>query len=178
MNTVNEAMDNAPPQDVFDERSLKMAEAFFGVHHPLFSAMHIGIGRVEKGAAEMHMPFGAQLADDTGALHRGALVTLLDTTCGLAIFAALGTFRPIATVDLRVDYLREINPGAAIRAHVECVGMTEHMAYIQGRVTQEPDAAVLAIAAGSFALNTMGPAFGGTERGGTERGGAQRSRNA
>ncbi len=169
MNTVNEAMENAPPQNVFDEKNLKMAEAFFGVHHPLFSSMHIGIGRVEKGLAEMRMPFSAHLADDAGALHRGALVTLLDTTCGLAIFAALGTFRPIATVDLRVDYLREIDPGVAIRAHVECVGMTGHMAYIQGRVMQEDDEAPLAIAAGSFALNTMGPAFGGTERSGGER---------
>lgn len=141
-----------------------MAEAFFGSHHPLFSAMHIGIGKVEKGVAEMHLPFNAALADDLGALHRGALVTLLDTTCGLAIFAQLGTFRPIATVDLRVDYLRDIAPGAALCAHVKCVGMTEHVAYIQGRVTQAHDSAVLAIAAGSFALNTMGPAFGGTER--------------
>lgn len=47
----------------------------------------------------------------TRGLHRGVVVTLLDTNCGLAIFSRLGDMRPIATIDLRVDFIRPVPAG-------------------------------------------------------------------
>ena len=82
-----------------------MAKAFFGSQHPLFNAFGIDVVAVVDARAEMTMPFSETLADGHRALHRGTLVTLLDTTCGLAIFSALRSLRPIATIDLRVVLL-------------------------------------------------------------------------
>lgn len=100
-----------------------MAKAFFGSQHPLFNALGVDVVAVADAKAEMVMPFSEALADGLGALHRGTLVTLLDTTCGLAIFSALRSLRPIATIDLRVDYLRPgIGEWFELRAEVMRLG--------------------------------------------------------
>ena len=43
---------------------------------------------------------------DTGVLSGGLVTTLLDHVGGLAVWTALQTFEHIATLDLRVDYMR------------------------------------------------------------------------
>lgn len=141
-----------------------MAKAFFGSQHPLFNAFGIEVVMVADARAEMMMPFSDALADGYGALHRGTLVTLLDTTCGLAIFSALRSLRPIATIDLRVDYLRAVPAGRGLRAVVECIGWTDSVAFITGRGYALDDETPLATVTGSFAIDTLGPAFDSTER--------------
>lgn len=141
---------------------LDMVRRYFGTQHPLFKAMGIDIVAVEDGRAEMTMPCTPRMQDGRGALHRGAMVTLLDNTCGLAIFSALGTVQPIATIDLRVDYFRPLPPGTGIRCVVECVNTTTTVACISGRATTDDSAATpLAAVNGTFAINTQGPALAG-----------------
>ena len=106
---------------------LTMAKAFFGTNHPLFNMFNISVGAVSDGHAEMTMPFSEQLSDRKGSLHRGALVTLLDTTCGLSIFSSLRSLEPIATIDLRVDFLRRIPSAVGLKAIVDCIGRTERL---------------------------------------------------
>lgn len=144
---------------------LMMAKAFFGTNHPLFNTFKIDIGIVNDGHAEMSMPFSEQLSDRRGSLHRGALVTLLDTTCGLSIFSSLGSLKPIATIDLRVDFLRSIPPAAGLKAVVDCIGKTDTVAFISGRAFAENSGELLATVAGSFAIGTMGPTFDSEVRG-------------
>ena len=43
---------------------------------------------------------------DTGVLAGGLVTALLDHVGGLAVWIALDRFEPIATLDLRVDYMR------------------------------------------------------------------------
>ena len=136
---------------------LMMAKAFFGTNHPLFDTFKIDIGIVNDGHAEMSMPFSEQLSDRRGSLHRGVLVTLLDTTCGLSIFSSLGSLKPIATIDLRVDFMRSIPPAAGLKAGVDCIGKTDTVAFISGRAFAEDSGELLAMVAGSFAIGTMGP---------------------
>lgn len=137
----------------------RFAKAFFGDQHPLFKNFGVEIVSVKSGKAEMRMPYLPHLADRRSAVHRGALVTLLDTTCGLAIFSALNSLQPIATIDLRVDFLREIPPGVGLVAAVECVGRTQQIAYIAGKGYAQGDDDPIALVAGSFAIDTMGPSF-------------------
>ncbi|MDE2420555.1 MAG: PaaI family thioesterase [Gammaproteobacteria bacterium] len=139
--------------------SLTKARAFFGTQHPLFKSFSVEINHVHNGHSEMTMPFSATLADGRGALHRGVMVTLLDSCCGLSIFSALGTMQPIATIDLRVDFLQEIPPATALIAVIDYVGRTPSIAYITGKAFAVGSHDPVATVAGSFAIGTMGPAF-------------------
>ena len=142
---------------------LTMAKAFFGTNHPLFNMFNISVGAVSDGHAEMTMPFSEQLSDRKGSLHRGALVTLLDTTCGLSIFSSWRSLEPIATIDLRVDFLRRIPSAVGLKAIVDCIGRTDTVAFITGRAVAEDSGELLATVTGSFAIGTMGPSFDSNE---------------
>lgn len=143
-------------------RYLTMAKTFFGTSHPLFNAFGIEVEEVGKGCAVMRMPCSAALSDRNGGLHRGVVVTLLDTNCGLAIFSRLGDMRPIATIDLRVDFIRDALPGEDVRAEVECYEVQGDIAYVTGKAVVCSDNSLLASVSGSFAVGTLGPAFDAT----------------
>jgi uncharacterized protein (TIGR00369 family) len=138
---------------------INMAKHFFGASHPLFSAFGINLDDVGKGVSTMSIPFNEDLCDRSGSIHRGVIVTLLDTNCGLAIFSRLGDMRPIATIDLRVDFIKQPEPGDAIYSEVECYAVQDAIAYVRGRALSRSGNELLATAAGSFAVGTRGPSF-------------------
>lgn len=141
------------------ERYLTMAKTFFGTSHPLFNAFGVEVEEVGKGRAVMsirHQPF---LAGRSGGVHRGVIITLLDTNCGLAIFSRLGDMRPIATIDLRVDFIAEAGFGDAVTSEVECYAVKGDIAYVRGRASTDSGDQLLATVSGSFAVGTLGPAF-------------------
>jgi uncharacterized protein (TIGR00369 family) len=140
---------------------LDVVTQYFGSQHPLFRAMGIRILGVTDSGAQLAMPCMPRMCDARGAVHRGAMV-MLDNTCGLAIFAAIGRVTPVATIDLRVDYLREIPPATGIRCTVTCIRHTPGVAWIRGDAVTDDDAAqLLATVTGTFAINTMGPPLEG-----------------
>ena len=89
-----------------------LIKVWFMSGHPLFEKMKFQPVKVESGTAIVRMPFTHELSDSRGALHRGALITLADSACGMATFSILEEFVPIATVDLRMDYADPIPPAS------------------------------------------------------------------
>ena len=43
---------------------------------------------------------------DAGILHGGVVTTLIDSAAGMAVFASLSEASTVATLDMRIDYLR------------------------------------------------------------------------
>lgn len=68
---------------------------------------------------------------DTGVLAGGLVTTLLDHVGGLAIWVALGAFRPIATLDLRVDYMRPSGRGLDLMAEARCYRLTRSIGFVR-----------------------------------------------
>ena len=52
------------------------------------------------------------LAGADGKIHGGLYTIIIDSIFGLAVFTALEAVKPIATINLRTDYLGEALPGA------------------------------------------------------------------
>ena len=68
----------------------------------------------------------------TGVLHGGAITSLIDTTSGLALFARLDQPEAIATLDLRIDYLRPATPGRTVIGRGECLRIARSIAFTRG----------------------------------------------
>ncbi len=100
-------------------------------------AMHLGITVVETGPAFaiLTLPFRPELIGDPvrKVVFGGAITTLLDHASGLAVACALDVLRAIATVDLRVDYVRAAASGVDLFARVDCYKVTRNVAFIRGR---------------------------------------------
>lgn len=99
-------------------------------------ARYLGMKAVETGPgfAVMMLPYRPELIGDPvrKVIFGGAITTLLDQTCGLAVSCALDVLRAIATVDLRVDYLRAAGPELDLYARVECYKVTRNVAFVRG----------------------------------------------
>jgi uncharacterized protein (TIGR00369 family) len=96
----------------------------------------LGITYLAHGAdwSELSLPYDARLIGmpESGIIASGPIVSLMDVATGLAIWIRLGRFRPHATLDLRVDYLRPALPGSAITGRGTCYEITRSVAFVRG----------------------------------------------
>jgi uncharacterized protein (TIGR00369 family) len=90
----------------------------------------------------------------TGVVHGGIVTTLLDTVGGAAVIGRLGKTLPMATLDLRIDYLRPSPPPYDILARVECYKLTRNVAFTRGMAyNQTPDDPLASMSA-TYMLHT------------------------
>lgn len=159
-----------------DDAKRYALEALFGAGRPEMvghvpHARRLGVWVVESGPAwaVCGLPFREELIGDPRrrVIFGGAITTLMDHTSGLAVACALEDLSPMATIDLRVDYLRAAAPGVDLYARSECYRVTKHVAFVRAvgyeRVPEEPFASCL----GTFMLsaNRGGSAFARLVRG-------------
>ncbi len=105
-------------------------------------ARSVGHGRalgMEYGASgdnwtELRLPWREELVGvpERGILASGAIVSLIDTASGTAVWSTLGKFIPLATIDLRIDYLRPAFRGESVVARCECTKLTRRIAFTRG----------------------------------------------
>lgn len=144
------------------DRALEKIKNIFLSDHQLFSDMGFSANDVRKGYAEIVSPYNPRFTDKNGAMHRGLLVTLADTACGLAVFSAIGRFAPIATVDLRMDYADSVGYGQGLEARIHCEFVGRGAAHVHGDVVTTGGgllSKVVARVSGIFAVNTPGKSF-------------------
>ncbi|OUT50502.1 MAG: hypothetical protein CBB68_09025 [Rhodospirillaceae bacterium TMED8] len=74
---------------------------------------------------------------DTGILHGGLITTLMDATGGLAVMASVPKGTPVATLDLRLDYLRGAEPEVSLIGCAHCYKLTRNVAFTRGVAYEE-----------------------------------------
>ena len=112
----------------------------------------LGIRVIDVGpcVARLRLPFRPELVGDPvrGVVFGGVITTVMDEACGLAVFCSLPIMQAIATLDLRIDYLRAAEAGADLIAEAHCYKLTPHIAFVRGvayeRTAEEPFATSLA----------------------------------
>lgn len=109
-----------------------------GMHDFVPHNRELGLAVVDfrhpSGELWMRLPYDARLVGnpDDGMLHGGAITTLMDAACGMAVMVRLGTASRIATLDLRIDHLKPGTPGRDVVAHTECYKVTRSVAFVRG----------------------------------------------
>ena len=91
----------------------------------------------------------------SGVVHGGIVTTLLDTVGGMAALARQGEFLVMATLDLRIDYLRPSTPREDLVARVECYKLTRNVAFTRGFACNEDPNDPLASMSATYMLNTL-----------------------
>ncbi len=116
----------------------------------------------DAGTATLLLPYDEKLVGnpETGVLHGGAVTSMLDAACGAAVFLKLGSPQPIATLDLRIDYLKSGSPGRDVLCRAECYKVTRHVAFVRG-VAFHDEGDPIASAAGTFIIQGKGPPIKG-----------------
>lgn len=83
---------------------------------------------------ELELPWRADLVGEIEreVLASGPIVSLMDMASGLSIWTRMGTFQPIATLDLRVDYTRAAAPRGSVFGRATCYRTTRSAAFVHG----------------------------------------------
>jgi uncharacterized protein (TIGR00369 family) len=122
----------------------------------------LGIELVELADTEVvfRLPYDPKLVGnpDSGVLHGGTITALLDASSGAAVFNSLTDPVPIATLDLRIDYLRPAEVGRDVMARATCYKMTRNVAFTRAVAYHEDPADPIAHSVGTFMVSTKGPA--------------------
>jgi uncharacterized protein (TIGR00369 family) len=129
----------------------------FGSMSPHMRRVGFEIVSVCAGVCVGRLPYSVELVGDisTGVLHGGVVTTLLDTTGGAAVLSALGAPIPLATLDLRIDYLRPSPPGRGLFARVECYKKTHNIAFARGVAYNDNESDPVAAMAATYMLRTQ-----------------------
>lgn len=110
------------------------------------------------GRAVFCQPYRQDLVGDpaTGVIAGGVVTTLLDSVCGAAVFSALDSPTSIATLDLRIDYMRRAKPGQEIIAEAHCYKLTHTVAFVRATAHDGDPADPVAAAQAAFMINSDG----------------------
>lgn len=113
---------------------------------------------VDKEGATVSLPYQKKLIGNakTKVMHGGAITALLDQASGLAALAAFPDGLSVATLDLRIDYMRAANPGKTVIAEARAYKTTKHITFIRG-IAHDGDANdPVATSQASFMTTAMG----------------------
>jgi acyl-coenzyme A thioesterase PaaI-like protein len=118
----------------------------------------------------------------TGVLHGGVITSALDSASGAAVGSALAQarrrdahhaarsqavggeegaarsagqegWRPIATLDLRIDYMKPAIPGKDLMARAECYKLTRNVAFVRGTAYHDDPSDPIATSVATFMLS-------------------------
>src|SRR5947199_4821075 len=105
-------MSSTPGGPTHEELRQRYDQFFCGMV-PHNRALGLRLREFGDGMALCAIAWHERLVGDPerGVLHGGAITSLMDATCGASVFFKMKAPVPIATLDLRIDYLRPAEPG-------------------------------------------------------------------
>lgn len=125
----------------------------------------LGLQLVEAGPAKAvaRLDYREAFLGDPEAhiWHTGPAISLADATLGFAVFQALPRLESIATLDLRMDYLRPAQAGEPLIAEGACYHVTRRVVFARAELHQGDPQRLTAVCTATFMRTSKrGPAAG------------------
>ncbi len=122
---------------------------------PHAAAIGMEVVSIDPAEAVLKVRFRPDLVGDpdTGVIAGGVVTALLDHTCGQSVMAALERYQAIATLDLRIDYMRPAGPGLDILCRAHCYKLTRSVAFVRAQAYDLDPADPVATAQAAFMLD-------------------------
>ena len=123
---------------------------------PHMNALGIQFSGAGRSWAELKLPWREDLVGypgkdgEPGVIASGALFALMDSCGGFSVQAAAGVWSPIATLDLRLDYLRPARPGQTVFAYSKVQKQTRSVVFVRGYAHDGDRDDPLALMSGAF----------------------------
>lgn len=131
-----------------------LLRAFVEERTPHNRALGVRLVAAHPGEVTCAIPYHGALAGngEPGAIDQGTIATLMDVTCGSAVCMRAGRLLRMATMELRIDFVRPPRPGRALTAEGSCYQVTRSLAFVRA-VTHDGDREdLVASAQGTFIL--------------------------
>jgi uncharacterized protein (TIGR00369 family) len=121
---------------------------------PHSRALGLKFVHVEPGAGTLKIEWREDLVGDaaTGVIAGGVVTAMLDHVCGLAVLASVTAPGLIATLDLRIDYLRPAEPRRDLYAEARCYRITRSVAFVRASAYEDTPDHPVATCQATFAL--------------------------
>jgi uncharacterized protein (TIGR00369 family) len=125
---------------------------------PHAAALGMTLISAGDGKGVMSLAWREDLVGDpeTGVIASGVVTALIDHTCGLAINAVFDSPAPIATLDLRIDYLRPAAPRTGITCEAVGYKTTRSVGFVRAEAWDVDKGDLVATAQAAFMLNPRG----------------------
>jgi uncharacterized protein (TIGR00369 family) len=130
---------------------------------PFNAALGLRVDDYDRDGLVGLLPYRDELVGNpqTGVLHGGMITSLVDATCGMAVFLRLQRLTRIATIDLRIDYLRPATPPLDVRCRASCYKVTRQVGFVRAQAYHDDPNDLIAAAAGTFMIFDEGPSVMG-----------------
>ncbi|GGC71845.1 PaaI family thioesterase [Chelatococcus reniformis] len=122
---------------------------------PHAKAIGMTLEKAARGHAWLTLPYQSMFVGDnrTGVMHGGVITALLDHTAGAAVQVTQPIKAAIATLDLRIDYMKPAVSGVAVHAHAHCYKMTKNIAFVRATAYQNGEDDLIANSVATFMLS-------------------------
>ncbi len=127
---------------------------------PFSKDLGMRVLRLGSGEAALAIPYDTELIGDpeTGVIHGGVVTALLDTCAGVACMNTDAAAHTVATLDLRIDYMRPATPNRTLLAHAICHRQTRLITFIRAVAFHDDPSQPVASAIGAFMAERLAPA--------------------
>ncbi len=124
---------------------------------PHCRSLGLQLGSATQGKAELVLPFKPELVGNplTRVLHGGVATTLADMTGAMAVYTMLNEVQSLATLDLRIDYLRPGAPDLALYCQSECYRLTSQIAFTRSTLYQQDPQMPIAHAVATYMRSAL-----------------------
>ena len=138
----------------------RVAEVIESLPHNV--KLGIRTAEVSHGRCVTYIEFRPEFVGDPKreVLHGGVVTTLIDTTAGGAVYSCLSGETPIATLDMRIDYLRPAAPDKRLYARAEVCRLTRRIAFVQAFAYQDDVDNQVATCNAAFMIGSLGLSIG------------------
>ncbi|KTE22807.1 hypothetical protein ATE67_02495 [Sphingopyxis sp. H050] len=121
---------------------------------PWSGALALEFLTISSDCAVMRLPWRDDLAafEDAMLLASGAIATLIDQACGMAVMARFDRQVVISTLNLKIDHVRPAATASSVTVEARCYHMTRNIAFVRADVWDTDPGALVAAAQGSFAF--------------------------
>ena len=121
-------------------------------------AIGMELAGMEEGRLTVRVPYAEHLVGDpdTGVIHGGVITAVLDNASGWAVRVGQDWQEgmSMATLDLRIDYMKPATPGEDLLVTAECYKQTRTIAFVRGVAYQEDIRDPVATSVATFMMGT------------------------